>query len=216
MHVTPAPQRRSEALCVLRSGDAVANRVTGERVVVRTSVSESGGERFEAERFLPPDHPRQPEWVHPHQETLITVVRGVASLKLEGRLRMALPGQQLMVPPGAAHELWNTGADTLHVRFEQRPGLESTERLLVALCALAEAGETDSRGIPHLLQRAVMIPAYADALRLTSPPWPVQLALCRLLGPLARARGHRPFVEEWTSVCVPGAEAETGGSLARR
>ena len=200
---------------MLCSGDAVANPVTGERVVVRMSARESGGERFEAERFLPPDHPRQPERIHPRQETTITVAKGVAGFRLEGRVRMALPGDRLLAPAGAAHQLWNAGADSLHLRFEQRPAFESTERLLVALCALAAAGETDSHGIPRLLQRVVMIPAYADTLRLTSPPWRVQLVLCRFLGPLARARGHRPFVDDWISVRMPGAEAETRDSLAR-
>jgi quercetin dioxygenase-like cupin family protein len=201
---------------VLRSGDAIANPVTGERVVIRMTGRESGGARFEAERFLPPDHPRQPERVHPRQETTITVVRGVAGFRLEGMVRIALPGQQLKARPGAPHQIWNAGADTLHLRFEQRPALESTERLLVALCALAAAGETDSRGIPGLLQRAVMLPAYADALRLTSPPWPVQRVLCRLLGPLARARGHRPFREEWASIVPRRIEAENNDSLACR
>jgi quercetin dioxygenase-like cupin family protein len=214
MHLTPAARPRSESLRVLRSGDAIANPVTGERFVVRVTARESGGERFEVERFLPPDHPRQPERVHPRQETRITVVRGVAGFKLEGTVRMALPGEQLVAPAGAPHQLWNAGGDTLHLRFEQRPGLESTERLLVALCALAAAGKTDSHGIPGLLQRAVMMPAYADTLRLTSPPWLVQRALCRLLGPLARARGHRPFVEEWTSVLVSAADADSRDPLA--
>jgi hypothetical protein len=216
MHLTPAWPAKSEALRVLRSGDAIANPMTGEHVVIRVTARESGGERFEAERFLPPEHPQQPERVHPRQETLITVVRGVAGFALEDKVRMAFPGEQLRASAGVRHQLWNAGGDTLHVRFEQRPGLESTERLLLALCALAAAGKTDSHGIPGLLQRVVMIPAYADTLRLTSPPWPVQRVLCLLLGPLARARGHRPFSEDWASVRVPWADAENSGSLAAR
>jgi quercetin dioxygenase-like cupin family protein len=191
---------------VLRTGDAIGNPITGERFVVRVTACESDGERFEVERFMPPDRPRQPERVHPVQETVVTVLRGVAGFKLHRLVRMALPGERLVAPPGAPHVLWNAGADTLHFRFEQRPALESTERLLIALCALAAAGKTDSRGVPRVLQRVVMIPAYADTLRLTSPPWPVQMAVCRLLGPLARARGHRPFAEEWSSALVSGAE----------
>jgi quercetin dioxygenase-like cupin family protein len=190
------------------------NPVTGERFVIRLTARESEGERFEVERLFPPDHPGEPERVHPIQESLITIVRGVARFKLHGQVHMALPGERLLAPAGAPHQLWNAGGDTLHVRFEQRPALESTERLLLALSALAAAGKTDSRGMPSVLQRAVMIPAYADTLRLTSPPWRVQVALCRLLGPLARARGHRPFLEDWTTVRVSAAAAEHRDSLA--
>jgi quercetin dioxygenase-like cupin family protein len=193
----------------------VANPVTGERVVVRVTAGESGGERSEVERLFPADHPRLPEHLHPRQETLITVVRGVAGFKLEGRVRMALPGDQLHARAGAPQQLWNAGGDTLHVRSEQRPALESSERLLVALCALAAAGETDAHGTPTLLQLAVMIPAYADTLRLASPPWPVQRALCALLGPVARARGHRPFPADWASVVTRRTTSENSDKVAR-
>src|ERR671918_955771 len=212
----PVPGASGEALHVLRSGDAIGNPITGERFVVRVTARESDGERFEVERFMPPDRPRQPERLHPLQKTVFTVLRGVAGFKLRGGVRMALPGEQLVAPPGAPHVLWNAGADVLHFRFEQRPALESTEKLLVALCALAAVGKTDSRGVPTMLQRVVMIPAYADTLRMTGPPWPVQMAVCRLLGPLARARGHRPFAEEWTSLLIPGGGAEDNDTLARR
>jgi quercetin dioxygenase-like cupin family protein len=134
---------------VLRSGDVIANPVTGERLVVRATARDSGGERFEVERFLPPDHPRQPERVHPRQETQITVVRGVAGFKLEGKVRMALPGERLLAPAGARHQLWNAGGDTLHVRFE-----------------------------------------------------------------LARARGHRPFPEDWASARVPSGVSENSNRVA--
>jgi quercetin dioxygenase-like cupin family protein len=213
--MSPPPGARGARLeVVLRSGDAIVNEVTGERVVVRVTAHESGGERFELERFLPPDHPRQPESVHPRQETTITVVGGLAGFGRDGRVRVALPGSRLVAPPGTPHRLWNAGGDALHVRIEQRPALESTERLLLALFALAAAGETDSRGVPGLLQRAVMIPAYADALRLTSPPWPLQRLLCRALGPLARARGHRPFADEWAAIRVPAVIGESSAGVA--
>jgi quercetin dioxygenase-like cupin family protein len=178
---------------VLRSGDAVANAVTGERIVVRVTTAESGGERFEIERFVPPDGPPHPEHLHPHQESIITVVKGVCALRLGGDVRVAVPGDRLVVAPGVPHQVWNAGGDTLHLRIEKRPGLESSERLVVAMCDLAAAGHTDAHGMPRLLQQAVMIPAYADAVRLVSPPWAVQRALCAVLGPVARARGYRPL-----------------------
>jgi quercetin dioxygenase-like cupin family protein len=190
---------------VLRSGDALVNPVTGERIMIRATARETGGERFETERFLPPDGPPHPEHVHPRQESTITVVRGVCGLRLDGEIRVALPGERVLVPAVTPHHIWNAGGDTLHLRVEKRPALESAERLLVALFDLAAAGRTDARGMPSLLQQAVMIPAYADAARLVSPPWRVQRMVCALLGPVARARGHRPFPAQSSS----GAAAET-------
>jgi quercetin dioxygenase-like cupin family protein len=195
-HLTSPAIGKREAATVLRRGERLENPVTGERILIRTTAAESGGERFEIECFLLPDAPRQPEHLHPHQESAITVIKGVCGVKLDGDVRFATPGQRLVVPVGAPHQVWNAGGDTLHLHVEQQPALESTERLLVALFGLAAAGKTDSRGMPGLLQQAVMIPAYSDTVRFVNTPWPVQRALCGLLGPVARARGHRAFPAE--------------------
>ena len=196
---------------MLRRGDALVNAVTGERIVILATAHETGGERFEADRFIPPDASPYPEHIHPRQESVITVVRGVCGLKLDGEVRAALPGERFVVPAGQRHKFWNAGGDTLHLRVEKRPALESSERLLVALFDLAAAGQTDARGMPSLLQQAVMLPAYADATRLISPPWALQRALCTLLGPLARARGYTPL----PAARVPEASLEDGTQLAR-
>ena len=181
---------------MLRSGDALVNAVTGERIVIRATAAETGGERFVVERYLPPDRPPHPEHVHPCQESVVTILKGVCGLKLEGAVRVAVPGERVIVARSLPHQIWNAGGDTLHLSVEKRPALESSERLVVALVGLAAAGQTDARGMPGLLQQAVMIPAYADAVRLVSPPWPVQRVLCGLLGPVARARGYRAVPDE--------------------
>jgi hypothetical protein len=36
----------------------------------------------------------------------------------------------------------------------------------------------------------VLGPQFADEIRIVSPPWPVQRAVCALLAPIARLRGH--------------------------
>jgi quercetin dioxygenase-like cupin family protein len=207
-HVTHPVAGKRDAATVLRRGEWLENPVTGERVVIRTTAAESDGERFELECFLLPDAPRQPEHLHPHQQSAITVIKGVCGVKLDSDVRLATPGQRLVVPAGAPHQVWNAGGDTLHLHVEQRPALESSERLLVALFGLAAAGKTDSRGMPSLLQQAVMIPAYSDAVRFVSTPWPVQRAVCALLLPVAWARGHRPSPAEPPSVEM---RAQTAG-----
>jgi quercetin dioxygenase-like cupin family protein len=85
---------------VLKSGDALVNAVTGERIVIRATAGETDGERFEAERLLLPERPPHPEHIHPRQETVITIVRGVCGLKLDGNVRVAFPGERVVVPAG--------------------------------------------------------------------------------------------------------------------
>jgi hypothetical protein len=55
---------------------------------------------------------------------------------------------------------------------------------------LAQRGELDERGMPSLLRLAVLVPEFADEIRVVSPPWPAQRAIFALLAPLARLRGY--------------------------
>jgi len=43
---------------------------------------------------------------------------------------------------------------------------------------------------PSLLRSALLGPAFAEEIRLVSPPWPLQRAAHALLGPIARLRGY--------------------------
>jgi hypothetical protein len=72
---------------------------------------------------------------------------------------------------------------------EIRPALRTAE-FFEHWFELARRGELDERGIPSLLRLAVLAPAFADEIRLASPPWPMQRAAFALLTPLARLRGY--------------------------
>ena len=50
----------------------------------------------------------------------------------------------------------------------------------------------DERGMPSVLRLAVLAGAFADEIRVVSPPWPVQRAAFALLAPIARLRGYKP------------------------
>lgn len=56
---------------------------------------------------------------------------------------------------------------------------------------LARRGELDEHGMPSLLRLAVLAPAFADEIRVVSPPWPVQRTAFALLAPIARLRGYK-------------------------
>ncbi len=56
---------------------------------------------------------------------------------------------------------------------------------------MARDGKLNNKGLPSLLQLAVMVPHFGDEIRLTSPPWAVQRALFAVLTPIGRALGYR-------------------------
>jgi len=73
---------------------------------------------------------------------------------------------------------------------EVQPG-ERLVQLIRQLFLTAQDGRTDAVGRPGLLRAAVLAREYADTMRFTSPPLPVQRALFGLLAPVARAAGRR-------------------------
>ncbi len=95
----------------------------------------------------------------------------------------------LVIPPGVPHAVWNGAADEARAVVHLYPALE-TETLLETLWALGRAGHTDRRGIPALLQTAVLLHAYRREVRLAWPPPTAQRALVAVLASLGRLLGH--------------------------
>ena len=57
---------------------------------------------------------------------------------------------------------------------------------------LAQDGKLNDKGLPSLLQLAVMVPYFGDEIRTPSPPWDVQKAIFGLLAAIGRMLGYRP------------------------
>ena len=93
------------------------------------------------------------------------------------------------------HTFWNEGPEEAHSTQSFRPALRSAA-FFETYFALAAAGELDDKGMPGLLQLAVMIPEFGDRCA-SQPPWPLQRTLGRRPGagrPPARATGRaRPL-----------------------
>jgi cupin domain len=130
------------------------------------------------------------EHVHPGSAQAFTVVRGRLAVRHDGRDLTAGPGTRVQVAPGVAHAFWNASGEEVRVVVEVQPG-ERLVQLIRQLFLTAQDGRTDAVGRPGLLRAAVLAREYADTMRFTSPPLPVQRALFGLLAPVARAAGRR-------------------------
>jgi len=78
---------------------------------------------------------------------------------------------------------------TLRFVVDGRPALRTAD-FFKTLFDLAQQGKLDERGMPSLLTLALLGPGFANEIRATSPPWPVQRAAFALLAPIARLRGY--------------------------
>ncbi len=177
------------------AGQVLENPVSGQRVVFRTTASESGGELLEYELLFRPSGFLTQEHFHPRQSERHEVLEGTLGLVLEGEERRLRPGDSVVVPPGAPHRLFPVGEGQVNVLFELRPALE-TERFIATLYRLAREGRVKADGSPTALQLAFAAHAFPDVGYTTRPPVRVQRAVAAALAPLGRLRGCRVAGED--------------------
>jgi len=133
---------------------------------------------------------REPLHIHPKQVSGAEVLAGGLVFEVDGERRPVDAGESISIPAGTVHRFWNEGDEDAHSIHSFRPALDIAD-FFETLFALANAGELDAKGMPKLLQLAVMVPEFGDEIRPVSPPWPVLQALTAVLAPIARARGYR-------------------------
>ena len=167
-------------------GQSIVNAETGQRMTfVRLD-----DEILEMSSVSPRTERPEPRHTHPHQESSAAVRSGSLVFEVEGTERRVGPGESITIPAGARHTFWNDRDEAARCTQTFRPAL-GTAAFFETYAVLAERGELDEKGMPGLMQLAVMIPEFGDEMRVQRPPWSVQRALAAALGPIARRRGYR-------------------------
>ncbi len=179
-----------------KAGDAVENPVTGERGVIRIGTNETGGELLVVDLYIRSGGAVMGEHVHPAIEERFTVLDGQVGFRLSGQVVTAKPGATLLAPAGMPHDWWNPGPGEALVRVEIRPAARF-EAFIQNAFGLAQDGKVNRRGMPNLLQLALLAREFDDVIRFTRPPRLVQRALFGLLVPLARLLGYRGSYPEY-------------------
>jgi quercetin dioxygenase-like cupin family protein len=109
----------------------ISNPATRERIVIRTTAEESGGELMAFELFLPPGGHVPARHAHPHQQECFKVISGELEFHVGRRVVRARAGEVVIIPPQREHWFGNRGALLAHALVEVRPALRM-ESLLVA------------------------------------------------------------------------------------
>lgn len=178
-----------------KSGDMLEHPVTGERIVWRKVARDTSGEHLEADLYVAPTGFVAAQHVHPGQEERFEVLAGKLRLRVDGTERVLEAGASHVVERGRPHVWWCAGDEELHVRVELRPALR-TEMFFETFFGLARDGKTNRKGLPNLLQMAVVMREYDDEIRLARPPYLIQKALftpLAIIGQLLRYRGWYPI-----------------------
>jgi quercetin dioxygenase-like cupin family protein len=175
---------------MIRPGDTLENRVTGEVLVFHRTSEQTDGESVLVETVVRPDGFVAAAHVHPFQTERFEVVEGVLGLRLGSDELVAKPGDVAVVAPGTPHRFWNAGEEEARFLCEVRPALQF-ESLIETMFTLAAEGETNRKGMPSPLRLAVIAQAHFDTVRLPFPPAALQRAALAVGAPLGKALGYR-------------------------
>lgn len=83
-----------------------------------------------AEARLPPGASTTPHY-HPRTEEIYYLLEGRGQMQIGRELREVGPGDAVAIPPGAAHQITNTGSVTLRFLCCCAPGYEHDDTVLL-------------------------------------------------------------------------------------
>lgn len=160
----------------------------GERVEIRTTAADSGGELLEVEAEWTRTEQKPPLHLHPKQSERFEIHEGELTVEIEGETLVARPGDAVEVPVGAAHKMWSSAPATTRATWQIRPALR-TEGFFEAVHTVRASGRHGKGGMLTPLGAGVVLSEYRDEFRMPVPA-PLQRVALAVLAAAARLRGY--------------------------
>jgi len=179
---------------VIRPGEVLTNRVTGETLIFHRTAAESNGESVLVETIVRPGGFVAAAHVHPDQSERFEILDGLVELRIGDETQIVESGDVAVVPPKTPHRFRNVGDVDARFLCEIRPALQF-ESLIETMFTLADEGKTNRRGLPNPFRLAVIADAHFDTVRLPSPPAFLQRAALAAVAPLGRILGYRAHAD---------------------
>jgi quercetin dioxygenase-like cupin family protein len=183
---------------VPHEGQEIFNPRTGQRM----RFAHIGDDELRIDSVNPPTTEREPEHVHPKQESGADVRSGALVFEIEGERRRVGPGESVVIPPNTPHCFWNESEEEARSVQFFRPALDIAA-FFETYFELARGGQLKEGGDIPLIRVAVMVPEFRDEIRLTRPAWPLVRAVSAVLRPVARLRGVRGRLEYGSGLPTP-------------
>ena len=181
---------------MVKRGDVFHNPITGERATIRLGTRETRGERMVVDLELRGAGFGSALHLHPSIHERLRVVSGSVGIFIDGAISIAELGKTIEIPPGVPHRFWNAGIIEAKLMMDIRPA-NRFEAFTRNMIGLAQDGKTGPKGMPNLLQLAVIAREFDDVIQFLSPPRFLQSALFPILAPIARMRGYKGSYSEY-------------------
>jgi mannose-6-phosphate isomerase-like protein (cupin superfamily) len=128
-----------------------------------------------------------PKHFHPRQDEHFEVLEGTVHTRVGGEERVLGAGEEIDIPRGAVHQMWNPGAEPARVLWRTSPG-GRTEEWFRAVDALNRS-ERVKGGTPSPIAFAPLLREFDDTIRLPGPAPIIRPALAAM-ALVGRARGY--------------------------
>lgn len=175
---------------MIKQGDRITNARTGQVMIFLKTGAETHGEILQIECFSPPTAAKEPEHIHPLQESKFEILSGACSFSIAGKETIIQAGQSVTIPANVPHFFWNPGDSTAHYIQEFQPALHIDE-FFKTFFALSRDGKLNDQGIPNLLHGSIIMLKYNKEIRVMKPPWLLQRLTYIVLAPIGRLLGYR-------------------------
>ncbi len=150
-------------------GKIIDNPVTGERITFLQTAKDTNGELLQMDMVVQPMGCVASEHIHPGLEERLAIISGKCKFRVDGKEQIFGAGETVVVPPGTPHYWCNVGEEA-HLILEFRPA-SNMEESFETWFGLARDGKTDEKGVPNILQLAVIVQEFwNDVQPLMLPP----------------------------------------------
>ncbi|MGH7721528.1 MAG: cupin domain-containing protein [Candidatus Dormibacteria bacterium] len=167
----------------------IENPVSGERILIRRSGAQTGGELLSFELMLPPGAHVPARHAHPSQEEVFTVLAGRIRFRVGSRRLDAGPGDTVRIPSGTSHWFGNSTAEVARARVEVRPALR-LEELFAATEVIGQSGGRIGRQ-PRISDLAALLLEYQPEVAAPRVPGWLARALLAVPAWFGRRRQRR-------------------------
>lgn len=174
----------------------ISNKITGQTIRFIRTANETDGQLLEMEAAYKSQSIEPPAHYHPYQTEDFEILAGEMNVRINGQLKTLRKGDKLHIPQNTAHSMWNSSAREAVINWQVRPAMD-TEYFFETATGLANDGKTNAKGMPPMLQIALMSNRFSNVFRLTKPGIAIQKIVFTLLTPFAYLAGFRPTYRKY-------------------
>jgi quercetin dioxygenase-like cupin family protein len=174
----------------------ISNPVIGQDILFLQTAKDTDGFLLEMESTYNALSQEPPQHYHPYQEEDFTVLSGEISVRIDGKVKVLKAGETLHIEKNKPHSMWNNTNSKTTVNWKVCPAM-STEYLLETGMGLANDGKISKKGMPGILQVALLASRFSSVYRLVKPPLIIQKIVFTLLMPFAYLFGYRATYDKY-------------------